>query len=87
MTLFPCISTLFTVNLDRDIRTGNRTQGASCAFSPFVPKADRTISPGIVLLRRSEQALFACLDAEVAFLAQFLVDGDISLQRQSLLIA
>ena len=85
MTLFPCINTLFTVNLDRDIRAGDRAQGASRAFLPLFLEAYRTVSPGIVLPGGDDQTLLACLDAQMAFLAEFLVDGDMSLQLPFLL--
>jgi hypothetical protein len=83
--MFPCISTLFTVNLDRDIRTGDRTQGASRALPLLFLEAYRSVSPGIVLPGGDDQTFLACLDAQMAFLAQFLVDDDMSLQMPFLL--
>jgi hypothetical protein len=80
MILFPCISTLFTVNLDSDIRTGDRAQGAPRAFPPLFLETDRAVTPGIVFLGGDDQTFFTCMDAEMAFLAQFPVDNDMSFQ-------
>jgi hypothetical protein len=80
MTMFPCINTLFTVNLDRDIRTGDRAQGTPCAFFSLFLKAYRTVSPGIVFMGGDDQPFFACLNAKMAFLAKLPVDGDMSFQ-------
>jgi len=80
MILFPCISTLFTVNLDSDIRTGNRAQGAPRAFLPLFLETDRAVTPGIVFVGGGDQALFARSNAEMTFLAEFPVDNDMSLQ-------
>jgi len=78
--MFPCINTLFTVNLDRDIRTGDRAQGAPRAFFPLFLKAYRTVSPGIVFMGGDDKPLFACLNAKMAFLAKLPVDDDMSSQ-------
>jgi hypothetical protein len=79
MTLLPCISTLFTVNLDRDIRTGDRAQGAR-RTSALLIETDRAIATGIVFLGGKNQSLFTGMNAKMAFLAQFTVDDDMSLQ-------
>jgi len=83
--MFPCINTLFTVNLDRDIRTGNRAQGASRAFLSLVLEAYRVVSPGIVFMGREDEPFLACLNAKMAFLAKFPVDDDVSSQVAFLL--
>jgi len=84
MILLPCMSTLFTVNLDGDIRAGGRTQRTTRA-ALLILETDRTISPGIVLMGRNDQALFTGMDAKMAFLAKLTVDNDASFQRFRLL--
>ena len=84
MILFPCISTLFTVNLDGDIRTGDRAQGAPRAFPLFL-ETDRAVTPGIVFAGGGDQTFFTCMDAQMAFLAKFPVDNDMSFQIVRLL--
>ena len=79
MILLPCISTLFTVNLDGDIRTGDRAQGAPRAIPLFL-ETDRAVAPGIVFMGGGDQTLFTCMDAQMAFLAKFSVDNDMSFQ-------
>ena len=79
------LSRLFTVNLNRYIRTDDRAQGTPSALAfPFV-KAYRSVSTGIVLPRGGDQSLFAGLNAKMAFLTELFVDCDISLQLPFLL--
>jgi hypothetical protein len=87
MILFPCINTLFTVNLDGDVRTGDGAQGATVTVARFVLETDRPVSPGVVFMGRGDQAFLAGLDAEEAFLAKLPVDGNMSLQVTLLLLA
>jgi hypothetical protein len=78
--LFPCINTLFTVNLYGNIRTGDRAQGAPGTLLPLILEADGAISLGIVLMGRDDQPIAASLNAQMAFLAEFLVYYDVPLQ-------
>jgi hypothetical protein len=78
--LFPCINTLFTIDLYGDIRAGDCAQGATGALFLFILEADRAISLGIVLMGRDDQSVATGLNAQMAFLAKFLVYYDIPLQ-------
>jgi hypothetical protein len=80
------LSGLFTVNLNSDIRTGDRAQGAPRAFPHLALETDRAVPSGIVFVGGGDQPLFACMDAKMAFLAKFLVNDDMSLQIFCLLI-
>jgi hypothetical protein len=80
------LSGFFTVNLDCDIRTGDRAQGASRALPLLFLEAYRTVSAGIIFPGGGDQTFLTCLDAQMALLAQFLVDDDMSLQMRPLLI-
>jgi hypothetical protein len=79
------MSRLFAINLDRDIRTDDRAQGAPSALAPPFVKAYRSVSTGIVLPRGGDQSFFAGLNAKMAFLTELFVDCDISLQLPFLL--
>jgi hypothetical protein len=78
-------SGLFAVNLDCDVRTGDRAQGAPDAFLPLILEKDRPVPPGVVFVGWGDQALFTGMDAQMAFLAKLPVDRDVSLQLSRLL--
>jgi hypothetical protein len=63
MILFPCISTLFTVNLDGNIRTSDGAQGATDTLFLLILEADRAISLGIEFMGRDDQPIAASLNA------------------------
>jgi hypothetical protein len=75
MTIFPCINTLFTVDLYGNFRAHNSAKGATGTLSR-VAKYDRPVSFGIVFLRGGYLFLFTDVNAQVAFLANIPVDFD-----------
>jgi len=66
------------VDLDGDFRTDGGAESATRAGVAVI-EDNRMVSPRVELLRRDNQRSFARVYAKVAFLAEFLVDGDVGL--------
>ena len=79
MTRLPCISTLFTINLDGNFRACDGAQSATGAVS-ILMEGNGTITLGIIVLGRDDVALLAGIDAEVALFASFKVYLDQAFQ-------
>jgi hypothetical protein len=56
------MSTLFTVNLDGNFRTGDGAEGTTCAVIAFFEN-NRSISPGVIFLGGDNTASLACMNA------------------------
>jgi hypothetical protein len=80
MTMFPCINTLFTVDLDGNFRTHRGTEGTAGAFST-ADEYNRTVSFSVIFLGWFDLISFADINAEVAFFAQIPVDCDLPFGR------
>jgi hypothetical protein len=75
----PCIRILFTVNLDGDVRADGGAEGTPVAVG--IRFQDNGMKPfGIEFTGRLEIFFFACYRTKKAFLTQFTVDLDCSLQ-------
>jgi len=80
ITIFPCINTLFTVDLDGNFRTHRRTEGTAGAFSVAL-EDNGPVSFGVVFLGWFDLVFFADRDTEMALFAQISVNGDLSFGR------
>jgi hypothetical protein len=84
MTLFPCISTLFTVNLYCNFRAHDGAKSASRAFA-VVNKTNRPVSTDVVFACRLNVPFLAGLNTKMTFLAKLLANNDFPLQDSKLL--
>jgi hypothetical protein len=84
MILFPCISTLFTVNLYCDFRAHDGAKSASRTLT-VVNKTNRPVSTDVVFSGRLDVPFLAGMNAQVAFLAELLANNDFPLQNSKLL--
>ena len=73
---------VLTVDLDCDIRTHGRTDGAAIAFI-FFTGADRMISLSVIFARWHNMALGTEMNAEVTLLAEFFFYLNVSFQSMS----
>ena len=79
MILFPCISTLFTVNLNGDLGAHDGTQSTARALTVFY-KTYRPVSTDIVFSGRLYVSFFACMDAQMTFLSELFTNNDLPFQ-------
>jgi hypothetical protein len=82
MIKFPDISTLFTVNLDSYLRTHGSAYAATGAFLFFIC-TDRMVTIEIVFFSGNNMTFWTKMDAKKAFLADFFINFNISLQNQT----
>lgn len=79
MMLLPWMSTLFTVNLDYDIRAHQGAQTATRTGLTFGIDCYGTITPGIECGGGRDMSLGTDVDTEMTFFAELFSDSDFTL--------